>query len=176
MMKKLVAIGALAGLSACTPGQIGVWLNWYEADPDAAVEFANEPWVQQSLASGSDPNYNEPNEEDQEDLDMGQGDDDLGNGGVTPGDCDSYADEAAAAGLPWSTFRSIAWRESGCNHTVRVDDHNDTGGGILGFNFQGDGGYWSKCGLTWQNLTDSVSRQMECAAMAYDELGLQPWQ
>ena len=165
MIRKLVAIGALVGLSACTPGQIKVWLGWYSADPDAAVEFANAEWVQRALQTrGAEPVG---------DIDMGQDDDDLG--GVNPGDCDSYADEAAAVGLPWSTFRGIAWRESGCNHTVRVQDHNDTGGGLFGFNFKGDGGYWSKCGLTWGNLTDSVSRQMECAAMAYDELGLQPW-
>ena len=46
-MKRIAVIAGLAvgaaAMTGCTPGQIGVWLNWYEADPDAAVEFANEP-------------------------------------------------------------------------------------------------------------------------------------
>ena len=166
----LIAAPLLMLATACTPGQIQAWLNWHEQDPQAAVEFANTDWVQQALQTRGDSPVGGP------ELDMGQFDDDLGSDGdVTPGDCDSYADEAAAAGLPWGRFSQVAWRESGCNHTVRVVDNNDTGGGILGFNFRGDGGYWAKCGLNWDNLTDSVSRQMECAAMAYNELGMSPW-
>ena len=164
MFRRLIAPAVLVGLTSCTPGQISVWLGWYAADPEAAVEFANEPWVQESLDNRSHGGQ----------LDFDGQAPSLSVGGQR-GNCSSYAPAMEAAGLPVDTFLRIAWRESGCDHTVRVDDHNDTGGGLFGFNFQGDGGYWAKCGLTLGNLTSSIERQMDCAAMAYDELGLNPW-
>ena len=52
----LVGVVCMISLGACTNGQIGAWLNWWEDDPDAAVEFAQQDWVQQSLASRSGGN------------------------------------------------------------------------------------------------------------------------
>jgi resuscitation-promoting factor RpfA len=37
----------------CTPAQIDRWVAWYETDPTAAVEFANQPEVQMALSAGS---------------------------------------------------------------------------------------------------------------------------
>ena len=39
-MRKLVLVLLLAGVTACTPEQHQMWLDWLDQDPDAAVEFA----------------------------------------------------------------------------------------------------------------------------------------
>jgi hypothetical protein len=150
----LIAVIALCGAAAaCTPEEVGLWQEWHQQDPAAAEQFANslQGGSGQSGGSGGDNNQ--------------------------PGDCDSYRDDMAAVGLPVDTFVNIAWRESRCNPNSRVIDDNDTGGGLFGFNFRGSlAGYWDDlCGLTWDNLTSSVDRQMRCAKAAYDQLGLQPW-
>ena len=95
----------------------------------------------------------------------------------TAGDCASFAEEAAAAGLPWGTFSRIAWRESGCNPNAWVVDSDDTGGGLLGFNFKGSlAGYWRDlCGATVNNIRGDVPLQMQCGAAAYNQLGMSPW-
>lgn len=48
--RRLVAAAVLA-LSACgcTGGQLDAWLAWHDADPDAAVAFANLPEVAAEL-------------------------------------------------------------------------------------------------------------------------------
>ena len=49
-MRKLgLALLCLLTLGACTPQQVGKWLDWYEDDPEAAVQFARQDWVQDSL-------------------------------------------------------------------------------------------------------------------------------
>lgn len=95
----------------------------------------------------------------------------------TAGVCSSFAEEAAAAGLPWGTFSSIAWRESGCNPNVWVVDSDDTGGGLFGMNFRGSlAGYWRNlCGATTSNIRGNVSLQMECASIEYGQRGLTAW-
>ena len=153
----LIAAIALCGVAtACTPEEVGIWREWHSQDPAAAEAFADN---------------------------LGQGGSSGGGGGGggssnnVPGDCDSYRDDLAAVGLPVDTFVNIMWRESRCNPNSTVIDWNDTGGGLFGFNFKGSlAGYWSNlCGLTFENLTSSVDRQMRCAKAAYDQLGLQPW-
>lgn len=37
---------ALVALVGCTPKQISAWMDWYEQDPAAAMEFATRPEVQ----------------------------------------------------------------------------------------------------------------------------------
>jgi hypothetical protein len=95
----------------------------------------------------------------------------------TAGDCDSFAEEAAAAGLPWGTFSRIAWRESGCNPNVWVVDSDDNGGGLFGFNFIGSMiNYWDNlCGMSKSEVRGNVPLQMECAAAQYNQYGLSAW-
>jgi hypothetical protein len=95
----------------------------------------------------------------------------------TAGDCDSFAEEAAAAGLPWGTFSRIAWRESGCNPSAWVVDSDDTGGGLFGFNFKGSMlHYWEGlCGMSINEVRGNVPLQMDCAAAQYNQYGLSAW-
>jgi len=43
-----IAAGALA-LTACTPQQVTMWVDWHNQDPAAAEAFANTPEVQAQL-------------------------------------------------------------------------------------------------------------------------------
>ena len=94
-----------------------------------------------------------------------------------PGDCSTYAPHIAAAGLP-DVFVDIAWRESGCDHTMRVVDANDVSAGLLQLNFHANtGSYWHDlCGITWETATDALDLQLACAKAGYDELGMAPWE
>jgi hypothetical protein len=97
---------------------------------------------------------------------------------VTPGDCDSYVPLFEAYGLPVATFKRIAWRESGCNHTSWVFNRTDSGGGLLGINFKGSlaAGWYSWCGATLSNFRYDPELQVRCAREAYNRMGLAPWQ
>lgn len=99
------------------------------------------------------------------------------DGEGTPGDCSSYHDDMRSVGLPVQTFSRIAWRETGCDPWAWVVDSDDTGGALFGLNFRGSlARYWRNlCGATTGNIRGNVPLQMECAAAAYDELGLRPW-
>lgn len=101
----------------------------------------------------------------------------IADGVGTPGDCDSYTDDMAAAGLPVASFRAIAWRESGCNPSSWVVDSDDNGGGLFGFNFIGSmAGYWRNlCGATPATLRGNVAVQMRCASAEYRAHGLRAW-
>ena len=107
------------------------------------------------------------------------------------GNCASFAEEAAAAGLPWGIFSKIAWRESGCNPNAWVVDNDDTGGGLnqysgvadyvggglFGFNFRGSlASHWRNlCGMTPSNMRGNVPLQMKCAAAQYHQYGMGAW-
>ena len=98
---------------------------------------------------------------------------------VTLGDCASYGQRFIDAGLPRDEFLHVAWVESGCNHMLRITDNDDHGGGLLGFNFISPelADYWFEtCGMTVENLTDSLDRQIDCAAKAYADYGTEPWE
>ncbi len=102
-----------------------------------------------------------------------------GSTNVVIGDCDSYVPLFQRYGLPVSTFKAIAWRESGCNHTSWVNDSDDLGGGLLGINFRTQtlrDGWASWCGATVNNFRWDADLQVRCARAAYDRLGLRPWQ
>ena len=101
----------------------------------------------------------------------------IADGTGTPGNCESYADDMAAAGLPVATFKAIAWRESGCRPSAWVVDHDDNGGGLFGFNFIGSmAGYWRNlCGATTSNIRGNVGMQMKCASAEYRAHGLRAW-
>jgi len=98
---------------------------------------------------------------------------------VVPGDCDSYGPLFELYGLPVATFKRIAWRESGCNHTSWVVDSDDLGGGLLGINFktaQLRNGWMSWCGAAPNNaFRFDPELQVRCAKEAYNRLGLRPW-
>ena len=135
-------------LVGCTPAQINAWRVWFENDPEAAVEFANQPEIQEQLFNRTNP---------------------------TPGNCDSYVPLFEKYGLPVSTFRAIAWRESGCDHTSFVRDSDDLGGGLLGLNLRAGAGNWFDwCGLTVSNVTDAETN-VHCAAEARQRMGMSPW-
>ncbi len=95
----------------------------------------------------------------------------------TAGNCASFAEEAAAAGLPWGVFGPIAWRESGCNPNVWVVDSDDNGGGLFGFNYKGSMiNYWPNlCGMSANEVRGNVPLQMSCAAAQYHRYGLSAW-
>ena len=100
------------------------------------------------------------------------------DGTGTPGDCASYHDDMAAAGLPVETFSRIGWRETGCDPHVWIEDHDDSGGVFFGLNFKGQAmkRYWADlCGATPGNIRGNVPLIMECAAAAYRQAGLRPW-
>jgi hypothetical protein len=164
----IAALVGIASMTACTPQQVGRWLQWWQDDPEAAVEFAEQDWVQDSLR-----NYRlTPNVDDND----GGGDVDL-DGEWRAGDCDSFRDEIAAGGLPVSTFINIARRESGCDPWAWVVDHNDTGGGLWGFNFKGNLAEYLRdlCGATTGNIRGNVPLQVKCAKALYDSRGMDPW-
>jgi hypothetical protein len=154
MRRRLIAAAAAVTLTGCTPGQLRAWINWHAEDPDAAIEFAQRPEVIEDLASGEHEEF---------------------SASATPGDCDSYAPLFVAHGLPVSTFKRIAWRESGCNHRSFVRDSDDLGGGLLGLNLRAGAGRWFDwCGLTSANVTDAETN-VACAAVAYRRMGMAPW-
>lgn len=151
-----LALGALLGtLMGCTPRQVQLWVAWHDEDPAAAEAYASQPEVVAELA------------ERRHEVDA-----------PTPGDCASYDSLFAAHDLPVATFRAIAWRESGCDHTRFTDDRDDLGGYLLGINFRTAtlrAGWASWCGATLANIRFDAERQVRCAAAAYARLGLSPW-
>jgi len=97
-------------------------------------------------------------------------------GNYQPGNCNSYVPLFEEYGLPVSTFKAIAWRESGCDHTVFVSDSDDLGGGLTGLNLKGSlaGTWYDWCGLTTSNVTNADTN-VRCASVAYHKVGLRPW-
>ena len=155
-----LALVALIGATGCTPAQVRAWVAWHDEDPEAAVAFAQQPEVVADLAT-----------RDHEATPTG------GGSGGSPGDCDSYADDMAAAGLPVATFARIGWRETGCDPYAWVVDSDDIGGAFFGFNFRGSmASYWrSLCGATTSNIRGNVPLIMRCAAAEYRAHGLRAW-
>jgi hypothetical protein len=45
----VLGAGLLSLSTGCTKGQINGWLNWYDHDPTAAMEFAALPEIQEQL-------------------------------------------------------------------------------------------------------------------------------
>lgn len=46
---------AFISLTGCTPKEIRAWVDWYETDPSAAVEFAQTPEIQARMAEADPP-------------------------------------------------------------------------------------------------------------------------
>lgn len=44
-----VALASVLLLTGCTRAQVDAWVNWYNLDAPAAVEFANQPEIQAQL-------------------------------------------------------------------------------------------------------------------------------
>lgn len=160
----LIVVGAFVILgTGCTPAQLRAWVAWHDQDPDAAVAYAQQPDVIADLATG-----------EHEDSDGPQFLEYLQANG-TPGDCDSYVPLFQKYGLPVATFKAIAWRESGCDHTSFVRDSDDLGGGLLGINLRAGASRWFQwCGLTVNNVTNAEVN-IHCAAEAKARLGMAPW-
>ena len=49
-MKRLLALAAMLTLTACTDRQVTQWVEWFERDPEPALEYAQHPDVQAQLA------------------------------------------------------------------------------------------------------------------------------
>jgi hypothetical protein len=168
MRRALTALVAVATLAACTPRELQAWAVWHGQDPDAAVEFAQRPEVVADLATGE---HETDGPQFRQYLDGS-------DGAWTAGDCDSFADEAADAGVPWGIFRPIMWRESGCDPTVWVVDRDDDGGAGFGFNYRGAmAGYWLRlCGMSKAEArAANVPLIMRCVAAEYRAHGLRAW-
>lgn len=90
--------------------------------------------------------------------------------------CEKYVGLFKKYGLPVSTFKAIAWRESGCNPKSFVMNRTDSGGGLLGINLKGKlAAAWKKmCGATLANITNAEIN-VKCAKAAYKIYGLKPW-
>ena len=164
----LAGVVCILSLAACTPDQIRKWMIWNEQDPAAAQEFAEQTWVQQSLRSYRlTPNNTNSNSGGDVNLD-GEG---------TPGDCGSYADEIAAAGLPVQTFINIGRRETGCDPWSWVSDRDDEGGAFFGLNFKGNLAeyLYDLCGATTGNIRGNMPLILKCTKRLYDSRGLDPW-
>ena len=168
-MKRLaITLLTLVALTACSPQQVGKWLQWWHQDPESAVEFARQPWVQQSLRQHRlSPNLEGSSSAGDVNLD----------GEWRAGDCDSFRDEIAAAGLPVSTFINIARRETNCNPNAWVVDNDDTGGALMGLNFKGNLAeyLYDLCGATVNNIRGNVPLILKCTKRLYDTRGLDPW-
>lgn len=159
---RAVALAATAavGLAAtgCTPQEVRGWVQWHNQDPAAAEAFAHRPEVQRSLHPAAPVVLR-------------------GGNGWTAGNCASFAEEAAAAGLPWGIFSRIAQRETGCDPNAWVVDSDDTGGALFGLNFKGTlATHWRNlCGATTSNIRGNVPLQMRCAAAQYHRYGMGAW-
>src|SRR3982751_3563848 len=159
MRRLLITLIAVVSVSACTPAQARIWQDWHSKDPSAALDYARRgcPGTSGCDVDGSTRS---------------------GGNGWTAGNCASFSEEAAAAGLPWGIFSPIAWRESGCNPNSWVHDSDDWGGGLFGLNFISQSlrdGWLRLCGATMSNIRGNVPLQMRCAAAAYRTMGLSPW-
>lgn len=158
----LPAALAAVALTACTPRELSQWSDWYRKDPEAAREFAQRPEVQASLRN------NQPARRTTQPP--------ASSSGVSAGNCDSYAGLFQKYGLPVSTFKAIAWRESGCNHRSFVMNSTDSGGGLLGINLKGRlaATWYDWCGATLGNITNAEVN-VRCAGIAYRKMGMAPW-
>lgn len=47
--RRWLLLAAAPFMLGCTPEQLQGWIVWYQADPNAATEFANQEWVQENL-------------------------------------------------------------------------------------------------------------------------------
>jgi hypothetical protein len=55
-MKRALIVAAAAATAGCTPAQFAAWDEWYDQDPQAAVEYANRDDVQDNIRL--DTNHN----------------------------------------------------------------------------------------------------------------------
>lgn len=99
---------------------------------------------------------------------------------TVPGDCDSYRQPMADAGLPVDTFIRIMRRESGCNPDLWVHDRDDDGGAGFGLNFIGSmRGYWpALCGMTKEEAQQGnaqITLILSCVEAEYAAHGLRAW-
>jgi hypothetical protein len=90
--------------------------------------------------------------------------------------CNKYVPLFVKYHLPVSTFKRIAYRESGCNAKSFVIDRDDAGGGLLGINLKGKLAVaWKRlCGVTLSTVT-FAEVNIRCAGKAYHIMGLRPW-
>lgn len=160
-MKRIIAIaGAALALTACTPREVALWQDWHAKDPVAADRFVREEAARKDLLRHSQQHRsNSPVSTP-----------------VSAGNCDSYVGLFQRYGLPVSTFKAIAWRESGCNHRSFVMNSTDSGGGLLGINLKGRlaATWYQWCGATLGNITNAEVN-VRCAAAAYQRMGMSPW-
>lgn len=49
MKKLIVIVAALVALTGCTRSQLDAWVRWYQSDPTAAVDYAEQPEVQAAI-------------------------------------------------------------------------------------------------------------------------------
>lgn len=167
MIRRLIVGAAslivLAGATACTPEELSNWVAWNNSDPTAAQEFASQPEVQASLATG---------EHEQQDAPQALS----GRGG-----CDGIYDElirqGASSGVAQRLAYRIAPRESGCSPQF-VHDRDDWSYSRFGLN-----GLTANLRSNWQRLcgadvrsdTKNLSTDVRCALAAYDAMGWAPW-
>lgn len=166
-MKKLIPLaicGPLIALTAaCTPHEVASWVDWHSQDPQAAVEFANQPEVQADLATGEHEQQAAPSVSS-------------GRGG-----CDGIYDEmrrqGASDGVAQRFAYRIAPRESGCTPQF-VHDHDDWSYSRFGLNGLTAGlrqNWASWCGADVRSDTKNLSTDVNCALAAYNRMGWAPW-
>ena len=156
---------AAMGLTACTPREIQMWQEWNDSDPAAAQEFASQPEVQASLASGAHEQQAAPARR-------------ASSGG---GGCDGIYEEmiaqGASAGVAQRFAYRIAPRESGCSPQF-VHDRDDWSYSRFGLNGLTAGlrSNWQRlCGADVRSDTQNLSTDVNCALAAYHAMGWQPW-
>lgn len=153
----LVTVGAL---SACTPQEIQNWVAWHEQDPVAAQEFASQPEVQASLATGEH---------------------EVVEAYPSRGGCDGIYDEMRRQGASDAVARRFAYviapRESGCSAQF-VHDSDDWSYSRFGLNGLTAGlraNWMSWCGADVRSDTRNLSTDVRCALAAYHRMGWAPW-
>jgi hypothetical protein len=169
MLKKLIPL-AIAGplilaTAACTPQEVRNWVAWNDQDPVAAQEFAHQPEVQASLATG----------EHEERVAAAEGS--RGGAGGCDGIYDEFIRQGASSAVAQRFAYHIAPRESGCSPQF-VHDGDDWSYSRFGLNGLTAGlrSNWAAwCGADVRSDTKNLSTDVNCALEAYARMGWRPW-
>lgn len=168
LMVGLASLAVVVGASACTPEQVRNWVAWHDSDPAAAEEFASQPEIVASLASGE--------HEEQVAAAEGVADESSGRGGCD-GIYDEFIRQGAGSGVAQRFSYHIAPRESGCSPQF-VHDRDDWSYSRFGLNGLTAGlrSNWANwCGADVRSDTKNLSTDVRCALAAYARMGWRPW-
>ena len=165
MRKLLLPILLVIATTGCTAGEVERWLAWWEDDPNAAVEYANQDWVQRSLEWGC-TGYCDVDDPDV----VGEG-----GGDSSRDSSDGWTDETvtedestdAGVGVYWP-WDALAQCESGGDWGI------NTGNGYYG-GLQFALGSWEAAGGSGYPHEASAAEQVHRGEILQDMQGWNAW-